>query len=199
MAVVAASSGGNRGFDGQFVGGWCPRRASFHPEAPGQSRDCRHHAENLAGHEVVFLALPHGPAPGLPASSGQMCWSSMLELTSGWRDAGLECFHGTEHAGTWPYGLPEPPGCRDALRDTRRIMRCPVTPTVAVTSGFTLQWGWPIRRPSDRRGSPHLGRWQERKPHLLGSEVMGSASGVWGRRVHRHTPRDRPEPRHGHQ
>ncbi|MCF3107137.1 N-acetyl-gamma-glutamyl-phosphate reductase, partial [Streptomyces roseoverticillatus] len=38
------------------------------------------------------------------------------------KDAGeWERFYGSVHAGTWPYGLPELPGGREALKGARRI------------------------------------------------------------------------------
>ena len=40
-------------------------------------------------------------------------------------------FYGSEHAGTWPYGLPELPGARDALRGATRIAVPGCYPTVS--------------------------------------------------------------------
>ena len=79
-------------------------------------------AENLAGHDVVFLALPHGASAEVAAQLGD----DVLVIDAG-ADFRLESaeewqrFYGTEHAGTWPYGLPELPGQRDVLAGTKRI------------------------------------------------------------------------------
>ena len=79
-------------------------------------------SDELAGHDVVFLALPHGAsaavAADLPESTLVIDCGADFRLTdpAAWRD-----FYGTEHAGTWPYGLPELPGQRDKLNRTRRI------------------------------------------------------------------------------
>ncbi|MDQ6739131.1 MAG: N-acetyl-gamma-glutamyl-phosphate reductase, partial [Actinomycetota bacterium] len=78
--------------------------------------------DNLAGHDVVFLALPHGasaeiarqlPADTLVIDAGA---DHRLEDPAAW-----EKFYGSAHAGTWPYGLPELPGHRERLRNARRI------------------------------------------------------------------------------
>ena len=72
--------------------------------------------DTLAGHEVVFLALPHGASAEVAASLGD----NVLVIDAG-ADFRLEspsdwaAFYGTPHAGTWPYGLPELPGQRERL------------------------------------------------------------------------------------
>ncbi len=51
-----------------------------------------------------------------------------------------EKFYGSAHAGTWPYGLPELPGQRDALRGATRIAvpGCyPTSALLALTPGFS--------------------------------------------------------------
>lgn len=62
----------------------------------------------LAGHDVVFLALPHGAsgpvAADLPDSTLVIDCGADHRLTD--PDA-WQAFYGTEHAGSWPYGLPE--------------------------------------------------------------------------------------------
>ena len=65
-------------------------------------------AENLVGHEVVFLALPHTKsaeiAQQLPAHVMIIdCGADFrLEDSADW-----EKYYQTTHAGSWPYGLPE--------------------------------------------------------------------------------------------
>src|SRR6478736_1716037 len=79
-------------------------------------------AENLAGHDVVFLALPHGQSAALAEQLGPDtlvvdCGADFrLEDEQAWT-----AFYGGEHAGTWPYGLPELPGQRDRLAQATRI------------------------------------------------------------------------------
>ena len=65
-------------------------------------------AENLAGHDVVFLALPHGQSAALAAQLPPE--TVVVDAGADHRLASAEAwqqFYGTEHAGTWPYGLPE--------------------------------------------------------------------------------------------
>ena len=69
--------------------------------------------EVLSGHDVVFLALPHGQsaeiANALPEGTVIIdCGADFrLDDAEEW-----ERFYGSDHAGTWPYGLPELPGVR---------------------------------------------------------------------------------------
>src|SRR6478752_5715436 len=79
-------------------------------------------AEVLGGHDVVFLALPHGQSAAIAEQLGD----DVLVVDCGadfrLRDAAAwERFYGSPHAGTWPYGLPELPGAREKLAGARRI------------------------------------------------------------------------------
>ncbi|MGH3440406.1 MAG: N-acetyl-gamma-glutamyl-phosphate reductase, partial [Sciscionella sp.] len=76
----------------------------------------------LAGHDVVFLALPHGRSAELAAQLAD----DVLVIDCGadhrLRDAAdWGRWYRGEHAGSWPYGLPELPGGRQPLRGARRI------------------------------------------------------------------------------
>lgn len=152
--------------------------------------------EALSGHDVVFLALPHGasaeiaaqlPPETLVIDAGA---DHRLEDAEAW-----EKFYGSSHAGTWPYGLPElmlTDGSRqrEALRSARRIAvpGCyPTSSILALNPGF--QAG--LLEPQDVvivAASGTSGAGKSAKTHLLGSEVMGGMSpyGVGG--GHRHTP-----------
>src|SRR6478736_6508462 len=92
-------------------------------------------AETLAGHDVVFLALPHGQSGALAARLGDD--TLVVDCGADFRlreAAQWERFYDGSHAGTWPYGLPELPGQRDVLRGTRRIAVPGCYPTVATLS-----------------------------------------------------------------
>ncbi|GAB3538861.1 N-acetyl-gamma-glutamyl-phosphate reductase [Arthrobacter tecti] len=148
-------------------------------------------AENLAGHDVVFLALPHGASADIAAQLPEKTLvidagaDHRLEDPAAW-----ERFYGSDHAGTWPYGLPELPGRREALRGARRIAvpGCyPTSALLALTPGFTAG----LLEPHDVvivSASGASGAGKSLKPHLLGSEMIGGMSpyGVGG--GHRHTP-----------
>ena len=147
--------------------------------------------ETLAGHDVVFLALPHGQSGALASRLGDDvlvidCGADFrLEDSSAWAT-----FYGGEHAGWWPYGLPELPGQRPRLAGARRIAVPGCYPTVstlalapAVAAGLVDTTDVVVVAASGTSGAG-----KALKANLLGSEVMGNASayGVGG--VHRHTP-----------
>jgi N-acetyl-gamma-glutamyl-phosphate reductase len=148
-------------------------------------------AETLSGHDVVFLALPHGQSAALAQELGDDV--VVIDCGADFRladSAQWESFYGGEHAGSWPYGLPELAGQRDALRGARRIAVPGCYPTVstlalapAVAAGLVDPRDIVVVAASGTSGAG-----KAPKPNLLGSEVMGSASayGVGG--VHRHTP-----------
>jgi N-acetyl-gamma-glutamyl-phosphate reductase len=144
----------------------------------------------LGGHDVVFLALPHGQSAAVAAELGDgvlvVDCGADFRLASA---ADWACFYGGTHAGTWPYGLPELPGARDALRGTRRIAvpGCyPTAATLALLPAFAAGLAEPDVVVVAASGTSGAGR--SPKAHLLGSEVMGSVSAYGAGGVHRHTP-----------
>jgi N-acetyl-gamma-glutamyl-phosphate reductase len=147
-------------------------------------------AEVLAGHDVVFLAVPHGQSAAIAGELGDE--ALIIDCGADFRlrrAADWERYYGSPHAGTWPYGLPELPGAREALRGARRVAVPGCYPT-AVTLGLFPAYAAGLAEPEAvivaASGTSGAGR--SPKPHLLGSEVMGAMSpyGVGG--VHRHTP-----------
>lgn len=147
--------------------------------------------ENLSGHDVVFLALPHGASAEIAAQlpEGTVVIDAgadhRLEDPAAW-----EKFYGSAHAGSWPYGLPELPGQREALKGATRIAvpGCyPTSALLALTPGFAAN----LLEPDDVvivSASGTSGAGKAAKVNLIGAEVMGSMSpyGVGG--GHRHTP-----------
>jgi N-acetyl-gamma-glutamyl-phosphate reductase len=147
-------------------------------------------AETLAGHEVVFLALPHGHSAEIAAQLGPDVLVVDLGADHRLRDAGdWARWYGGDHAGAWPYGLPELPGAREKLIGTKRIAVPGCFPTggsLALAPAFAADLVRPEVTIVSVTGTSGAGK--SLKPHLLGAEVMGSASayGVGG--AHRHTP-----------
>jgi len=146
--------------------------------------------ETLAGHDVVFLALPHGQsgeiAAQLPDSTIVIDCGADFRLDDA---ATWEQFYGGAHAGTWPYGLPELPGQREVLADATRIAVPGCYPTVSTLSlAPAVAEGLVEPEVVVVAASGTSGAGKAAKQHLLGSEIMGNASayGVGG--VHRHTP-----------
>jgi N-acetyl-gamma-glutamyl-phosphate reductase len=145
----------------------------------------------LSGHDVVFLALPHGQSGEIAKALGDDC--VVIDCGADFRltdpDA-WDRFYGGEHAGSWPYGLPELPGQRDVLAQATRIAVPGCYPTVltltlapAVSAGIVDASDLVVVAASGTSGAG-----KSAKPHLLGSEVMGSASAYAVGGKHRHTP-----------
>lgn len=156
-------------------------------------------AETLRGHDVVVLALPHGESGQLAAQLRQtdpdvlvldLGADHRLEDPQDWQD-----YYGTEHAGTWTYGMPElalTDGAtqRDLLRTAREIA-VPGCNATAVTLGLV-----PLVRAGLLDATAlsavlpvgYSGAGRTAKQHLLFSEAHGSAVpyGIGG--THRHIP-----------
>ncbi|MEC3919802.1 N-acetyl-gamma-glutamyl-phosphate reductase [Nocardia sp. CDC160] len=146
--------------------------------------------EVLAGHDVVFLGLPHGQsaaiATALPESTIIIDCGADFRLTDA---AAWEKYYGTAHAGSWPYGLPELPGGRERLRGATRIAVPGCYPTVSsLALAPAVAAGIIEPRVNVVAVSGTSGAGRKLDVGLLGSEVMGSlrAYGIAG--AHRHTP-----------
>jgi N-acetyl-gamma-glutamyl-phosphate reductase len=146
--------------------------------------------DTLAGHDVVFLGLPHGQSGELAAQLGDDVL--VIDCGADYRltdPAAWEQFYGGTHAGSWPYGLPELPGQREELTSATRVAVPGCYPTVStLTIAPAIAAGLVEPDVVVVAASGTSGAGKAAKPHLLGSEVMGNASayGVGG--VHRHTP-----------
>ncbi|KDF01961.1 N-acetyl-gamma-glutamyl-phosphate reductase [Mycolicibacterium aromaticivorans JS19b1 = JCM 16368] len=146
--------------------------------------------EILAGHDVVFLALPHGHSAALAEQLGDD--TVIIDCGADFRltDAGdWQRFYGSEHAGSWPYGLPELPGGRDRLRDATRVAVPGCYPTAALLAllpAVAADLVEPAVTVVAVSGTSGAGR--AAKVDLLGSEVIGSARAYNIAGAHRHTP-----------
>jgi N-acetyl-gamma-glutamyl-phosphate reductase len=147
-------------------------------------------AATLAGHDVVFLALPHGHSAEVAAQLGPDVLVVDLGADHRLADpADWQRWYSGEHAGNWPYGLPELPGARAKLAGTKRIAVPGCFPTGgSLALAPALAEGLITTDVNVVAVTGTSGAGKSLKPNLLGSEVMGSASayGVGG--THRHTP-----------
>ncbi|MCT9078077.1 N-acetyl-gamma-glutamyl-phosphate reductase [Streptomyces fulvoviolaceus] len=147
-------------------------------------------AEVLSGHDVVFLALPHGQSAAVAEQLGPDVLVVDMGADFRLKDAAdWERFYGSAHAGTWPYGLPELPGGRARLAGSKRIAVPGCYPTAVSLALFpAYAAGLAETEAVIVAASGTSGAGKAPKPNLLGSEVMGSMSpyGVGG--GHRHTP-----------
>ena len=153
-------------------------------------------AQTLAGHQVVFLALPHGASAAIVDQLADDV--IVIDCGADFRLSDVQQwqhYYGSNHAGSWPYGLPELPLSlghkgREALAGARRIAIPGCYPTacsLALAPGFVAG----LLEAADVvivAASGTSGAGKSLKPHLLGAETMSSMSpyGVGG--THRHTP-----------
>ena len=144
----------------------------------------------LTGHDVVFLALPHGHSAVLAEQLSQD--TLVIDCGADFRlddVADWERFYGSTHAGSWPYGLVELPGTRERLRAARRIAVPGCYPTAALLAmlpAVAEDLVEPAITVVAVSGTSGAGR--AAKTDLLGSEVIGSARAYNIGGVHRHTP-----------
>ncbi len=144
----------------------------------------------LRGHDVVFLGLPHGHSAVLAEQLGPdtliIDCGADFRLTDGqvWTR-----FYGSDYAGSWPYGMPELPGCRDALRGTKRVAVPGCYPTAALLAllpAMAADLIEPAINVVAVSGASGAGR--AAKVDLLGAEIIGSARAYNIGGAHRHTP-----------
>ncbi|TFC80961.1 N-acetyl-gamma-glutamyl-phosphate reductase [Cryobacterium cheniae] len=151
--------------------------------------------ETLAGHDVVFLALPHGASGAL---TGHLSVDTLvvdcgadhrLESEADWAE-----FYGGDYFGAWTYGVPELPVAggtqRSRLAGSRRIAApgCNAS-TVALALAPGIRAG--VIEPEDLVAVLAVGPSGAGKslklPNLAG-EILGSANPYAVGGVHRHIP-----------
>lgn len=146
--------------------------------------------EILSGHDVVFLGLPHGFSAeigkALPAETVVIDCAADFRL----RDADAwQHYYGSEHAGSWPYGIPEMPGHREALQQATRIAvpGCfPTGATLAALPAVAAGVCAPDLRIVSITGVSGGGK--KASVGMLGAETMGSLKAYKTAGTHRHTP-----------
>lgn len=148
-------------------------------------------ADHLAGHDIVFLALPHGASGEIAAQLGPD--TLVVDCAADHRLADpqkWQQYYHSEHAGTWPYGLPELPGQRDKLAGTKRIAVPGCNPT-ASTLALMPAVAAGLIDASDIvvvLATAPSGAGKKLATTYLASEIMGSASPYQVGGIHRHTP-----------
>lgn len=153
-------------------------------------------AANLAGHDIVFLALPHGASGEIAAQLPEDtivvdCGADhRLEDAADWA-----AFYGGEHFGAWAYGVPELPLAdgskqRENLVGARRIA-APGCNASAVSLALAPGIRAGLIEDADVVAVLAVGpsgAGKSLKTMYLASEILGSANpyGVGG--THRHIP-----------
>ena len=156
--------------------------------------------ENLAGHDIVFLALPHSKSAEVADWLAGDEHVLVLDCGADFRlerEADWIKFYGGAHAGTWTYGMPElildpQTGAkqRELLKGTKRIAvpGCNVT---AITLGLAPALAEGLIETADivsvlTVGTSGAGRGATEK--LFEVEPTGSANAYQVGGIHRHTP-----------
>lgn len=148
-------------------------------------------ADLLADADLAFLALPHGESAALVGSLPTDL--PIVDLGADFRlaDSGpWERYYGSQHAGTWTYGLPEIPGFRDQIAGSRRIAN-PGCYATAVTLALAPLLSARLVQATDLvvvAASGTSGAGRSPAESLLATEVMGSMSAYKVGGVHQHTP-----------
>ena len=153
-------------------------------------------AAELAEAELVFLALPHGASAAVIDSLSAD--AIVIDLGADFRlsDPGAwQRWYSGEHAGTWPYGLPELTGARAALAGMQRVAN-PGCYATAVALGLAPLLDARLVEPDDivvvaASGTTGAGRAPARQPPR--QRGHGRRHGLQGRRRAPTPRRDAPD------
>jgi N-acetyl-gamma-glutamyl-phosphate reductase len=152
-------------------------------------------AETLAGHDVVVLALPHGKS----AEIAQQLPNDTLVIDCGadYRLADAvawTAYYGGEHAGTWPYGLPElitPDGRQRSVLEGAKRIAVPGCNVTAVTLALQPGVASAVVNPNDIvavLANGYSGAGKKLDTAYLASEALGAAVPYAVGGSHRHIP-----------
>lgn len=146
--------------------------------------------DTLAGHDVVFLGLPHGHSAEIGAALPSDV--IVIDCAADFRLRNAEDwtkYYGTQHAGSWPYGIPEMPGHREQIARATRVAVPGCFPT-----GATLA-AWPAAKAGIIEPDLNIvsvtgvsGAGKKASVAMLGAETMGSLKAYNTAGKHRHTP-----------
>lgn len=145
--------------------------------------------DTLAGHDVVFLGLPHGHSAAIAKQLGDD--AIIIDCGADFRlqdAAEWEHYYGTEHAGTWTYGIPELPGNREVIANSTRIAvpGCfPTGGTLTALPAMAKKLVKPELAVVSITGTSGAGK--KAAVPMLGSEVMGNLRAYNTAGKHRHT------------
>lgn len=178
---------------GQALGSVQPHLRTFAEEQLADTTP-----ENLASHDVVFLALPHGKSGEISDALAELSPDTIIvdcgadhRLHS---QADWDAFYGGEFHEPWTYGVPEllvgEGKQREQLKGTKRIAApgCNAS-SVALALAPGVNAG--LIDPADIVAMLAVGpsgAGKALKTNLLASEIMGSASPYAVGGVHRHIP-----------
>lgn len=146
--------------------------------------------EVLAGHDIVFLGLPHGHSAEIGRQLGESV--TVIDCAADFRLRNKEdwdAFYGGEYAGAWPYGIPEVPGNREKLKGSNRVAVPGCFPTT-ITLGALPAVAQGLIEPdlSVIAITGVSGAGKKASVAQLGAETMGNLKAYKPGGTHRHTP-----------
>ena len=139
--------------------------------------------------EVAFIALPHGQSAGIVEKFSKN--TKIVDLGADFRltDATQwKKYYEGIHAGAWTYGLPEIPGSREKISQSRQVANPGCYATSIITGVLPAL---DVIDSSDVvvvAASGTTGAGRNAKISLIASEVMGSLTSYKFGGVHQHTP-----------
>ena len=145
----------------------------------------------LANHDLVFLALPHGQSAQLISQLPD--YVLIVDLGADFRledNKDWHTYYGGTYAGSWTYGIPEIHGQRAKISGSTRIAN-PGCYATAIELGLAPLLAAGLADTNDiivvaASGTSGAGRGA--KVNLLNSEVAGSMSSYKVGGTHQHTP-----------
>lgn len=139
--------------------------------------------------EVAFIALPHGQSAGIVEKFSKN--TKIVDLGADFRltdAAQWKKYYEGIHAGAWTYGLPEIPGSREKISQSRQVAN-PGCYATSIIAGVLPALD--VIDSSDVvvvAASGTTGAGRNAKISLIASEVMGSLTSYKFGGVHQHTP-----------
>ncbi|SDT13844.1 N-acetyl-gamma-glutamyl-phosphate reductase [Microlunatus soli] len=148
-------------------------------------------ADHLAGHDIVFLALPHGASGAIAEQLGDDIL--VVDCAADHRlvdPAKWQQYYGSDHHGSWPYGLPELPGQREKLAGSKRIAVPGCNPTASTLALLPAVRAGLINTDDVvvALATAPSGAGKKLAVTYLAAEIMGSATPYQVGGIHRHTP-----------
>ncbi|WP_022868449.1 N-acetyl-gamma-glutamyl-phosphate reductase [Schaalia vaccimaxillae] len=189
--VTAASSAGQK-------------LGAFHPHIPSLAdltiKDTN--ANMLSGHDLVFLALPHGHSAAISSQLESLSSGSVIvDLAADHRltDANQwEHYYGGEFCPAWTYGMPEllhvgenyAKAQRNELKNTDRIAvpGCNVTAVTLAIQPAVARGLIDTRHICATLAVGYSGAGRALKPHLLASQAFSNMAPYGAGGTHRHIP-----------
>ena len=144
---------------------------------------------NFEDIEFAFIALPHGQSAGIVEKFSKN--TKIVDLGADFRltDASQwKKYYEGIHAGAWTYGLPEIPGSREKISQSRQVANPGCYATSIITGVLPAL---DVIDSSDVvvvAASGTTGAGRNAKISLIASEVMGSLTSYKFGGVHQHTP-----------